>query len=129
MSNLTTTERLLGALAEQDLDVFVSLLDPEIEVEGLKGTFRGHDQVRRWATASPEGNLYSRVVVDDVREVGDSYVAIDARRQWFWREDDELAEESRFGSLLRLRDAKVVEWRLGFPSIVEAIEAVPTPNS
>lgn len=117
--------RLHRALQDQDLDTVVSLLDPDIEVIGMKGTFRGRDEVRRWATRSTTGSLYSLVEIDDVRQVGEDHVAVQARRLWHWRENDELADEAEFGGLYRFRDGKVWRWRQDFPSIVEAIEAAP----
>jgi hypothetical protein len=121
----STFERLHEALQGQDLDVVVSLLDPEVEVIGMKGVFRGPDDVRRWATKSEDGSLYSLVEVDDVREVAGDHVAVQARRVWHWREGDEVADVARFGALFRFRDGRVWRWRQDYPSIVEAIEAVP----
>ena len=122
--NAARVRRLIEALRDQDLDAFVALLDPEVELEAQKGSFRGRDEVRRWATVSADGQLYSRVQLDELREIGD-HVAADARRQWRWRDGDELAEESKFAYLFELRDGKVLRWRQRFDSIVDAIEAIP----
>jgi ketosteroid isomerase-like protein len=118
-------ERLHAALQAQDLDRVVELLDPEVEVTGMKGTFRGPEAVRRWLTPSEGGTLSSRIELDEIREVGGEYVAIGARRLWHWRENDELADESGFGALFRFRDGRLVSWRQDFGSIVDAIEAIP----
>jgi hypothetical protein len=101
------------------------MLDPEVEVTGLKGTFRGREAVRQWLTPSEDGSLYSRIEVDEVREVGAEYVAVAARRLWHWRETDELAEQSGFGALFRFHDDSLISWRQDFGSIVEAIESIP----
>lgn len=120
-----TFMRLHEALERQDLDTVVSMLDPEIEVTAFKGTFRGPEEVRRWATRAPFGSLYSVIEIDAARQVGADHVAVQARRRWHWRETDELALEEGFGGLFRFRDGKVWRWRQTFPSLEEALEAVP----
>lgn len=116
--------RLLESLRAQDHEATAALLHPEIEARGQKGWFSGVDQVVDWARPSADGHLVSRVEVDEVREVGDRHVAVAARRQWRWRESDELADEAEFGVLFELRDGRVYRWRQDFETIVDAIEAI-----
>jgi len=116
--------RLLESLRAQDHEATAALLHPEIEARGQKGWFSGVDQVVDWARPSADGHLVSRVEVDEVREVGDRHVAVAARRQWRWRESDELADEAGFGVLFELRDGRVYRWRQDFETIVDAIEAI-----
>jgi limonene-1,2-epoxide hydrolase len=123
--NAATVRRLLSALRAADPEATAAELDPEVEAIGQKGSFQGIDQVVGWARPSADGHLYSRVEVDEVREVGTDHVAVDARRQWRWKEGDELAEEERFGVLFELRDGRVYRWRQDFSSVIEAIEAIP----
>jgi ketosteroid isomerase-like protein len=124
-TNAAAFTRLHRALEDQDLDAVVALLDPEVEVVGLKGTFHGREEVRRWATKSDRGYLYSRVEVDEVREVGPEHVAVAARRLWYWRHGDRLGDEAGFGAVFRFRDGRVLSWRQDFPSIIEALDAIP----
>ncbi len=123
-ANVATVQRLGEALRKQDSEAVAAELHPEIEVTGQKGMFKGIDAAVAWAKPSTDGHLYSRVEVDELHEVGD-YVALGARRQWRWRENDELADEAPFGVLLELRDGKVCRWRQDFDSLVDAIEAIP----
>lgn len=116
--------RLLESLRAQDHEATAALLHPGIEARGQKGWFSGVDQVVDWAKPSSDGHLFSRVEVDEVREVGDCHVAVAARRQWRWREQDELADEAGFGVLFELRDGRVYRWRQDFETIVDAIEAI-----
>ena len=116
--------RLLEALRGQDHEATATLLHPQVEARGRKGWFSGVDQVVDWARPSADGHLVSRVEVDEVREVGDRHVAVAARRQWRWRESDELADEAEFGVLFELRDGRVYRWRQDFETIVDAIDAV-----
>ena len=125
MSGDETVERLLAALRARDAEATAAELHPEVIATGDKGTFEGIDAVVGWAKPSDDGHLVSRVEVDEIREIGD-HVAVAARRQWRWREGDELADESPFGVLLELRDGKVYRWRQDFDSIIDAIDAIPT---
>jgi hypothetical protein len=59
-----------------------------------------------------------------VRQVVDGYVVIDARKQWWWKEENELADESPLATLFELRDGKVYRWT-NFDSVVDAIDAIP----
>jgi limonene-1,2-epoxide hydrolase len=124
VSAAETAERLMAALRARDGKAVAAELHPEIVATGEKGTFEGIDAVVGWAKPSDDGHLVSRVEVDEVREVGDDHVAVAARRQWRWKEGDELADEAPFGVLFELRDGKVYRWRQDFPSIVDAIDAI-----
>jgi ketosteroid isomerase-like protein len=126
VTNADTARRLLAALRARDVEAVAAELHPEIVATGDKGTYEGVDAVVGWAKPSDDGHLISRVEVDEVREVGDEHVALAARRQWRWKDDpEEIADESNFGVLLEFRDGRIIRWRQNFPSIVEAIEAIP----
>ncbi len=125
MSATETVERLLAAVRARDRDAIAAELHPEVKARGDKGTFEGVDAVVGWAKPTDDGHLVSSVVVDDVREVGHSHVAVAARRQWRWKDDPEtVADETPFGILFELRDGLVYRWRQNFASIIEAIEAI-----
>jgi hypothetical protein len=68
-----------------------------------RGPRHGHDGARDWAARQPGGDLEQRVVLEGVREHGDRAVAL-IRRQWWWRDRDELAEEEELGALFEFRD-------------------------
>lgn len=123
-ANADVVGRLLETLRAQDHEATAALLHPEIEARGQKGWFSGVDQVVAWARPSTDGHLVSRVGVDEVREVGDRHVAVAARRQWRWREQDELADEAGFGVLFELRDGRIYRWRQDFETIIDAIDAI-----
>ena len=125
--NIEVINRLLAALRAQDEDAVAAELHPDVEAIGQKGTFRGVDAVVAWAKPSTDGHLRSRVQVDEVREAGDAHVAVGARRQWWWHEDEVLADEAPFASLFELRDGKVYRWRQDFDSLAAALEAMPAP--
>jgi hypothetical protein len=125
-ANAVAAQRLLAALRARDAEATAAELHPEIVATGDKGTYEGIESVVGWAKPSDDGHLVSRVEIDEVREIGTTHVAIAARRQWRWKDDpDEVADEAPFGVLLDFRDGKIIRWRQNFPSIVEAIEAIP----
>jgi len=124
-SNREVVERLLAALRDRNELAVAAELDPEIEALGQRGPKRGIAEVVAWAKPTDDGQLRSRVEVDEIREVGVDHVGVAARRQWRWAEGDELADEAPFGALFELRDGKVYRWRQDFDSIVDAIESIP----
>ena len=95
---------------------------------GQRGLKRGIAEAVAWAKPTDDGQLRSRVEVDEIREVGADHVAVAARRQWRWAEGDELADEAPFGALFELRDGRVSRWRQDFDSIVDAIESIPAEH-
>ena len=101
---------LVDAFNEQHLDAFESLLDPEVEVLSRKGPRVGPAAVLDWATMSGEGDLVQRIEVDELREHGDNVIAF-ARRQWLWREDREVADESPDFILFRFRGGRLLSWQ------------------
>ena len=103
-------------------------LHPEVEAQGRRGPFRGVDAVVEWARPNDEGHLSSHIEIDDLREVGDRYVAVDARRQWLWKENGEMGAEDRFGVLFEFRDGLVYRWHQEYPSIIDAIESIPASD-
>ena len=82
-----------------------------------------------WAKPNDAGYLSSRVELDELRQVGDRYVAADARRQWCWKESGEVATEDRFGALFEFRDGRIYRWRQDFGSIIDALEAIPAERT
>ena len=108
----------------QDPEAIAAELHPEVEATGQKGTFKGVDAVVGWAKPNDDGHLRSRIEVDEVRQVGDDHVVIGARKQWWWNEEDELADESPLATLFELRAGKVYRWT-NFDSVVDAIDAIP----
>lgn len=94
------------AFNEEDLDALVATLHHDVELVTARGPRYGHDGARIWATRNPGGELEQRVVLDGVREHGDRAVAL-IRRQWYWRDGNELADEEELGALFELRDGRI----------------------
>jgi limonene-1,2-epoxide hydrolase len=102
------------AFNERDLDAFVEVLDPEVELHSMKGLRKGRDAARLWATRPP-GGVQQTIELEELYEDGTesgggSAVALIVRR-WNWEEDGSLANEEPMAWLFELRDHRVRSWR------------------
>jgi ketosteroid isomerase-like protein len=111
--------RILDAISEGDVDAFVELLDPEVEIHTQRGVRRGSEEVARWARTRFE-HLERRYEVDEVHTSG-GRVAVLARVLYVWRESRKVGDESLVGIVLDLRDGKLLRWRL-YDDPMEALE-------
>jgi ketosteroid isomerase-like protein len=109
-SNGEVARRILEAISEGDVDAFVALLDPDVEIQTQRRVRRGRDEVARWARSKFE-HLERRYEVDEVHTAGDRVVVL-ARVQYVWRETRKVGDESLVGIVLDLRDGKLLRWRL-----------------
>ena len=109
-SNAEVARRILEAISEGDVDAFVALLDPDVEIQTQRGVRRGRNEVARWARSKFE-HLERRYEVDEVHTAGTRVVVL-ARVQYVWRETRKVGDESLVGIVLDLRDGKLLRWRL-----------------
>lgn len=104
----------IRAFNERDLDAFVAVLDPEVEIHSMRGLRRGVEEARRWATRAP-GGVQQTILVDDIRErpdrAGGRVAVALIRREWRWAEDGSLAGTDEMAWLFELRDGRVRNWR------------------
>jgi limonene-1,2-epoxide hydrolase len=94
---------------ERDLDAFVAVLDPEVELHSMRGLRKGGDAARIWATRAP-GGVQQTVELEELYEDTDRAVAL-IRRVWNWDEDGSPAGVDEMAWLFELRDHKVRSWR------------------
>jgi limonene-1,2-epoxide hydrolase len=119
--DLEAVRAFINGFNDQDFDLFVSVLDPEVELHTLKlGLITGHEEARRWATKQP-GGLQQHLVIEDLLRSGDQVVAL-LRQQWRWEDGDEVAEENDAAALFTLREGRIVRWR-PFADRAEALRA------
>jgi ketosteroid isomerase-like protein len=109
-SNAEVARRILEAISQGDVDAFVALLDPDVEIQTQRGVRRGRDEVARWARSKFE-HLERRYEVDEVHTAGARVVVL-ARVQYVWRETRKVGDESLVGIVLDLRDGRLLRWRL-----------------
>ena len=102
------------AFNERDLDAFVAVLDPEVELHAMRGLRKGREAARVWATREP-GGVQQTIELEQLYEEGlegggGKAVAL-IRRVWRWAEDDSLAGVDEMAWCFELRDRKILSWR------------------
>jgi nuclear transport factor 2 (NTF2) superfamily protein len=112
----------IEAFNARDLDAFVSVLSPEVELQTRRGIVIGRDEARAWATRKPSGHLHQRLVLDGVRTDGHPPVAL-IRRQWLWRNSDHVADEEELGVLVSIDDEGLISRWQPFDERPEALRA------
>jgi limonene-1,2-epoxide hydrolase len=115
----------IRAFNERDLDAFVEILDPEVELHSGRGLRKGVEAARVWATREP-GGVQQTIVLEQLYEEGmegggGSAVALIVRR-WHWEEDGSAAGEDEMAWLFELRERRIRGWR-PFEDRAEALRA------
>jgi limonene-1,2-epoxide hydrolase len=99
---------------ERDLDAFVEVLDPEVELHSMKGLRKGRVAARMWATRA-SGGVQQTIELDELFEDGTESGGGGAlaliRRVWHWDEDGSHANTEEMAWLFELHDHKVCSWR------------------
>jgi ketosteroid isomerase-like protein len=92
-----------------DVAEFLSLLDPEVELQTPGGPrLRGHDQARDWFEARPE-NVQPRIIPDRFVHEGDIVIGL-GKMQLRWIESGEIAHEGESAGAYWFRDGKIITW-------------------
>jgi limonene-1,2-epoxide hydrolase len=104
----------IRAFNERDLDGFVAVLDPEVELHSMRGLRKGREAARLWATRPP-GGVQQAIELEQLYEEGlegggGNAVAL-IRRVWRWDEDGSPAGEDEMAWVFELRDHRVRSWR------------------
>ncbi len=99
---------------QRDLDAFVAVLDPEVELHSMKGLRKGRGAARLWATRAP-GGVQQTIEIDELYEDGTEggggrAVAL-IRRVWRWAEDDSSAGEDEMAWFFEIHDHRIRSWR------------------
>jgi ketosteroid isomerase-like protein len=104
----------IRAFNERDLDGFVAVLDPEVELHSMRGLRRGREAARLWATRAPGGvqqTIELEALYEDGTEGGGGRAVALIRRAWHWDEDGSPAGEDEMAWLFELRDHRIRSWR------------------
>jgi limonene-1,2-epoxide hydrolase len=104
----------IRAFNERDLDAFVAVLDPEVELHASRGLRRGREAARVWATRE-RGGVQQTIELEQLYEEGlegggGRAVAL-IQRRWHWEEDDSEAGVDEMAWVFELRNHKVLSWR------------------
>jgi ketosteroid isomerase-like protein len=109
--NLAVVRRWVELYNERgDVSEFLSLLDPEVELQTPGGPrLRGHDQVRDWFEQELE-NVQPRIIPDRFVDGGDVVAGL-GRTKVRWIESGEIAQEFESAGVFWFRDGKIVRWQ------------------
>jgi len=104
----------IRAFNERDLDAFIAVLDPNVELHSMKGLRKGRDAARLWATRAP-GGVQQTIELDELfedgTESGDGHALALIRRIWHWDEDGSYASTDEMSWLFELHDHRIRGWR------------------
>jgi limonene-1,2-epoxide hydrolase len=105
----------IRAFNERDLDGFVAVLDPEVEIHSNKGLRKGLEAARLWATRKPGGVQQTielaELYENDTEGGGGRAVALIVRH-WHWDDEDgEKAAEEAMAWAFELREQRIRSWR------------------
>ena len=114
----------IGAFNERDLDAFVDVLDPEVELHSMRGLRKGREAARLWATRPP-GGVQQTIELEQLYEdeaAGSGTAVALIRRRWRWEEDGSEATVDEMAWLFELRANRILSWR-PFEDRAEAMRA------
>ena len=112
---LDPVREFIRAFDDRDLDAFVAVLDPEVELHAMKGLRKGVEAARQWATRAP-GGVQQEIELEQLYEDdtegggGGRAVALIVRR-WRWEDSGELASAEAMAWAFELHDGRVLSWR------------------
>lgn len=104
----------IRAFNERDLDAFVAVLDPEVELHASRGLRKGVEAARVWATRPPGGvqqTIELEQLYEDGTEGGGGRAVALIRRHWHWEEDGSVAGVDEMAWAFEVRDHKILSWR------------------
>jgi ketosteroid isomerase-like protein len=104
-----------------DVDEFLSLHDPEVELQTPGGPrLHGHDQLRDWFGKKYE-SVQQRLLPERFVGGSDAVVGL-GRTEVRWIESGEVAREFESAAAYWFRGGKIIRWQ-PFSSHAEALEA------
>lgn len=103
----------IRAFNERDLDAFVAVLDPDVELHSMRGLRKGRQAARLWATRPP-GGVQQTIELEELYEsetAGDGTAVALIRRCWSWEEDGSAAGVDEMAWVFELRGGLIAGWR------------------
>ncbi|HTT96249.1 MAG TPA: nuclear transport factor 2 family protein [Solirubrobacterales bacterium] len=105
----------IRAFNERDVEAFLAVLDPEVELHSMKGLLKGVEAARLWATRKRGGvqqTIEMEALYEDGTEGGGGRAVALITRRWHWDDEEgELAGEDEMAWAFELRERRVRSWR------------------
>jgi ketosteroid isomerase-like protein len=117
--NVEVVKRSVEAWNRDDFDAWIDHFDPELEWFALMETFRGHAGARQ-AWESFKGDMQLRSRYDDIRDLGESVLAIGEITTV--GQTTGLNFTAEISQIVKFRRGKIVSFQ-DFPSHAEGLEA------
>ena len=115
----------IRAFNDRDLDAFVAVLDPDVELHASRGLRKGVEAARLWAMRPPGGvqqTIELEELYEDGTESGGGRALALILRRWNWEEDESIAGIDFMAWAFELREHKISSWR-PYDSRDEALRA------
>jgi ketosteroid isomerase-like protein len=106
LSQNESVRRFYDAFNSEDLDGFVAVLHPHVELQTARGLKIGREEARDWATRAPDGHLHQRIVIEDLVEHHNHVVAL-VRKQWWWDDGREPAHDEELATLFTFEEGLI----------------------
>jgi hypothetical protein len=103
----------IRAFNERELDAFVAVLDPEVELHSMRGLRKGRQAAWIWATRAA-GGVQQTVELEQLHEdveAGEGAAVALIVRRWHWEEDGSEAGADEMAWKFELRDHLIRSWR------------------
>jgi limonene-1,2-epoxide hydrolase len=111
----SSVREFIRAFNERDLDAFIAVLDPEVELHSMKGLIKGPEGARKWATRKRGGvqqTIELEQLYEDGLEGGGGRAVALIMRRWHWDDEQgEFAGEDEMAWTFELRDGRIRSWR------------------
>jgi ketosteroid isomerase-like protein len=107
-----TARAFIDTFNGRDMAAFGATLHPDVEIHSNRGTRRGIEEARAWATRVREG-VQQRIIVESISERADLVLATIVR-EWWWEhseEEHEFAHRDEMAWLFHFEDGLIREWR------------------
>ncbi|HEY0318233.1 MAG TPA: nuclear transport factor 2 family protein [Solirubrobacterales bacterium] len=104
----------IRAFNERDLEAFVAVLDPEVQLHSGRGLRKGRQAARVWATREPGGvqqTIELEQLYEEGLEGGGGRAVALIQRRWHWDEDGSPAGVDEMAWAFELRDHRILSWR------------------
>lgn len=101
---------VLDVLSRGDVESFVGLVGPEVEIHTARGVRRGRDEAAAWASSSYE-HLERRYEIEEMHVAGEDVLVL-AKVEYVWRESGDVGDSKAVAVALGFAQGKLRRWEV-----------------